>query len=1144
MLQMMSWKRLLLGLALVLLLLAGGLMAWLWNTDLGRFKDTLQSQVLARTGADLRFAQLSILLGPELSVSGSGLTLDNPGWPGDRRVLSVERFALTLDLSSLWDDGPIQVFDADISGAHADLRQDEQGRGNYQFGEPSEDGEDDAPGVPLVVHRGRLETGTVTWEDPDRTAPIRIEVESLDLARDAEDWIQLDLAGAVNDQAARYSGQVGPFQSLVTGGQIGFDGQGRFGTLALEGQGTIDRLTAPNRPELDLTVSGPDIRDVERMLGLAPDKAGAYRLNLQSGSRDEDWTVSLAGRIGALEIALDGTADGLRSAERFDLAIEGSGPDLGGPLRLFGLSDAPREPFDIKGRLRREGSRLDAEDILLNIGETALSLEAGITRFPGLQDSRITLDVRGPDMAAFRALLDLPGVAEGPFALHLDLEPVLDDFDRLKATVTTQLGRLELAGRISEEERYAGSEATVRLDSDNGGRALEALGAPGFAEAPLSLESVISIGEDRVRLTDTRLEGVMAATLEASGEVGFEPLGPATRLEIRVSGADLANSLDQRGLEWPMASGAFDLSSTVAPDDVGLRFTGLEGTVGHTRLKADARIPFNEELVGLSLDLEAQGTSLDSLLGDLTPPVVPDKDWTLSLQAARKADRLELGALDARLGEVTAVGNIDMPWPIEGDEGSFRLLVRGPDLSRVAEQLAGFELAANPFELSLDGGVSGGAWRFEPSWLEVHETRLQLSGTVDRLPDFSDTDLELTLRSPDVGALGRWDGYDLPHEPVSLDLHLAGGTTDLWLDGMRLVAGESEVDGNLRWDRAGEVPRLTLDLASKRVDLRPWLPAPAPDPAQSPASNSGDGRLIPDVPLPLDVLAALDADLKIEVGEIETHRRIMTDVEVDGRLENGALIVDRYHTRGLAGDLTATASLSPTGGGQAEMRLEFQTLGLVPVRESWRNADPASLPRIDAHAGLRAKGADLRGLAASLSGDVQIVSSEGTLPGRGLGALNLGLLQQLVTVLIPGYSLDRPTELRCFATRLKANNGLLTTEPIIALSTDRVLILGSGTVNLANETLDLGFQTTPTKLLGLNFAELVNPFVRIRGTMAEPRPEVDPTGTLIYGGAAWATAGLSIVAKGLWDRIRGSTKPCEGLREELRAGARASAPPS
>ena len=67
---------------------------------------------------------------------------------------------------------------------------------------------------------------------------------------------------------------------------------------------------------------------------------------------------------------------------------------------------------------------------------------------------------------------------------------------------------------------------------------------------------------------------------------------------------------------------------------------------------------------------------------------------------------------------------------------------------------------------------------------------------------------------------------------------------------------------------------------------------------------------------------------------------------------------------------------------------------------------------------------------------------------------------------------------------------------------------------------------TPQKGLGLSITSLVNPYVRLTGTMGKPSLVLDAESVLIEGGVAVATAGLSILAKGVKDRFFSGKDPC------------------
>ena len=72
----------------------------------------------------------------------------------------------------------------------------------------------------------------------------------------------------------------------------------------------------------------------------------------------------------------------------------------------------------------------------------------------------------------------------------------------------------------------------------------------------------------------------------------------------------------------------------------------------------------------------------------------------------------------------------------------------------------------------------------------------------------------------------------------------------------------------------------------------------------------------------------------------------------------------------------------------------------------------------------------------------------------------------------------------------------------------------------------------PRKGISISTAELFNPYVKIVGTLGAPMLAVDEQGVLITGGAAFATGGLSILAKAAWDRLSRSAEPCDEVRKE------------
>ena len=93
-------------------------------------------------------------------------------------------------------------------------------------------------------------------------------------------------------------------------------------------------------------------------------------------------------------------------------------------------------------------------------------------------------------------------------------------------------------------------------------------------------------------------------------------------------------------------------------------------------------------------------------------------------------------------------------------------------------------------------------------------------------------------------------------------------------------------------------------------------------------------------------------------------------------------------------------------------------------------------------------------------------------------------------------------------------------------------LIGGGALNLRNNEIELQFKTAQRKGLGISILGIADKFIRLTGTLNDPRVVIDPAGFLIQGVAAWATAGLSLVYEGIVSRLTASSDPCALVVEQ------------
>ncbi len=101
-----------------------------------------------------------------------------------------------------------------------------------------------------------------------------------------------------------------------------------------------------------------------------------------------------------------------------------------------------------------------------------------------------------------------------------------------------------------------------------------------------------------------------------------------------------------------------------------------------------------------------------------------------------------------------------------------------------------------------------------------------------------------------------------------------------------------------------------------------------------------------------------------------------------------------------------------------------------------------------------------------------------------------------------------------------------------ALQTDRLTIVARGTVNFSNERLGLSVRATPRQGLGISISSIAAAFMKVGGTLQRPQMKINSTGSITTGGAAVATGGLSIVAQGLWNRVKAQSDICKDRKSQ------------
>jgi hypothetical protein len=489
---------------------------------------------------------------------------------------------------------------------------------------------------------------------------------------------------------------------------------------------------------------------------------------------------------------------------------------------------------------------------------------------------------------------------------------------------------------------------------------------------------------------------------------------------------------------------------------------------------------------------------------------------------------MRLEGLQLTVGAAKAVISAELDLPLAKHSMRFHVDANVPEPSAL---LPGSALAArlgNHFQATAAGARRDGRWTIDDLRLSTDKGLVTTQGTLTLLPRFAASRAKVELRAPSLRQVGAILDLSWPELPVDVHAAISRDEHSLLLDALGGRLDGNAFTGQVEAHGLPGKPDFDVQLDIPQFDLNPYLnPAPPKKSAGSPTAKEGGaarGRVIPDTELPKPGLGRYTGKLALRVGNLRLGDSDLKDVQFKATMRNDRLQVDQLELSGPSGRLNLSGALARNGRGFA-VRLAGTggDLHLRPVPIGFGGPDAS---RFTASVDLRANGSRWSDLAATLNGRVRLVGRGGQIKNSLVMSSSSGFVRQLLSGLNPMATKKATTDVECAVYLLRAKDGIVTTDPAIVMRTREVDIISAGAADLRSEKIDLNFRIRARTGLGFTISQLVNPYLKVNGTLGDPGVTLDPTGALVNGGAAGAPPGLSVVATTLWDRFVHESDPC------------------
>ena len=392
------------------------------------------------------------------------------------------------------------------------------------------------------------------------------------------------------------------------------------------------------------------------------------------------------------------------------------------------------------------------------------------------------------------------------------------------------------------------------------------------------------------------------------------------------------------------------------------------------------------------------------------------------------------------------------------------------------------ETQATPVPLSLNATIGGANLVFKGTATDV----LHLKRFTGRY----------TLKGPSLAAAGDMLGVTLPTTGAFRTEGVVVRQKDTW----RVVVndatvGASRLTGAFTYETGRSVPLLVGRLGGTRLLLTdlgpvvgstPAITAATTDapPKSLPKSTKGKGMVLPDRPFDLAALRAMDANVLIDIAEVDLNSKILEPLRplhTHLQLVGGVLTLSDIEARTGQGRLNGGWSLDGRGSQalwNADLRWDGVRLERWIHQARAGNAPPYITGRLSGKTTLKGQGRSTAEILASLKGQFRTDLHEGTVSHFVIEAGGLDIAQGL-GVLFKG---DDALPVQCAVADLAVDSGVFRPRVMVVDTSDSAVWV-DGSLSLATEAIDLRVVVVPKDFSPLT---LRTPLL-VRGTFAHPQ---------------------------------------------------------
>jgi len=1105
-----------------------GLLTYLRSADLSVYQEQIESFASGKLGHELNIdGRFELYFGGSTRIVAEDVSLLNPAWESDTRLVHVDHLTVVLDFWSLFSS-PFVVESLHVRGIRGRLETLANGEMNWVppivKALSNDGGEVDLHQI--AFRNVQIDDSEVLHISPGWHRPVLASIEQLSITPDDSDILDLDLIGSINDLPLWADGKLGPWQNFLDGRDIFADLDLTLGTVKLTVAGSVDDLPRLEGVEIDAELSGPDIALVLDRVGLPPFAAGKFRLESKVLRVASGNQLRAEGNFGEIDVFASGNIDRLLGSNTLQLDFNIGGPDAKHVAELFGIEGAAAKAFRMTGDVSRNDREIVFEDTQVRIGTDSIVLNGSLDFTDRIPDADVTITASGPDFSFVGPFLGVSGLPSEPFTIDGNFQKTGSLWQANDVNAVIGENRITANGSVRAGSED-GAEIVLRATGPDISIVQDFTELQGIPARPFDVSARIQSNPAGIRVEEGL--GIFGDNrISVDGVVAVQDGMDGTSLQVSLQGPELHNVALLTGVPY-LPDGPFNASGDVRIEQKLLLLKDVSATAGGLHGAVSGQVGLGADSGQFDLDIDLSGSDASGIGAIELLQEFAGEPFSVAGHVRHEGDAYDSESIRMTIGglESEVKGRVFGP----GSLVDISVSAKAAD-PEVLRKLAGLEYLP-PGELTLEGeiGLTETDWRFANTELKIGDFLFSADGELSLQPRSNVSDLKFGASGPSLKEMGTAFGTDVLRAiPFKVSGQFKGTPSGFAMRDFLAQVGDNDVHGEFDIDLRNK-PRVVGSLSSTFLDLTEDFQQTSPADEDNESTKEPDSKyLFSDEPLNTSLLQAADIDLELTVDRFIARTVNITDLSVGFHLQDGSLSIDPARFRDEPGSFDGSMSLEPLDEGYSfnlSMQIDDVHLRLLASPDQ----DISELPPLGGQVTLSGQGGSPHAIMATSNGEIEIRQGAGRTKAVGGSMIFGDILMQVLRTLNPLQRNDPYRHIECGIFDVTIVDGIATIRTA-ALQASRSTMVATGKIDLRDEKLNIGFRANPREGIGISLGTVANQLLSLRGTLMSPSIAIGAMNSVTTTGAAVATGGLSLLARGLWDRLSAEASICENEQTE------------